>query len=235
MNAPLHIGIIPDGNRRFARRLMENPSKGHELGVSKMKSVFEWCREAGVKIVTFWTLSLDNLDKRPREELDFIFLLARRELDDIVSNPANFIHKNRVRIRCFGNLERLPQELQEKLKGAEKATRGYSDFHMNLAIAYSGRQEMLEAVRKISLQVRDGLDPSLINDPLIRQSLQTNGHPDPDLIIRTGGEKRLSNFLIYQSAYSELAFLDTFWPELTREEFLKTVRDFRSRDRRFGK
>lgn len=235
MNTLRHIAIIPDGNRRLARRLMEDPGKGHEWGLSKMKIVMEWCKELGIEIATFWTLSLDNMKKRPKEELDFIYSLAKSEILDIITNPENTIHKNKVRIRCFGNLEELPCDLRKALKDVEEATKDYSGFHMNLAIAYGGREELLEAVRKIGIQVQNGLDPVAINDPLIRQSLQTNGHPDPELIIRTGGDRRLSNFLIYQSAYSELAFIDKFWPELTKEDFFRTIKDFESRDKRFGK
>ena len=236
MKTPQHIGIIPDGNRRFAKRLMKEPWRGHEWGIDKIKTFFDWSKELNIRVLTFYTLSLENLDSRPREELEFLFSLANQEILSILDNPDSFVHRNRVRVKCFGRLDRVPPQLRDNVKALEKATKDYSDYHMNLAIAYGGRQEILDACQKIGRQVASGkLSPQDINELVLKQNLSTNGHPDPDLIIRTGGEKRLSNFLLYQSAYSELAFLDTFWPELTKEEFTQVIQDFSSRDRRFGK
>ena len=233
---PSHIAIIPDGNRRFAIRLMENPSKGHEWGVDKLKKLFDWCKELGIKTVTFYSLSLENIDKRPKEELDFIFSLTKKEINDILSDKDNFIHKNKIKMSFFGKLEILPEEIQEKIKQAEDATSHYVDFRINFAMAYGGRQELIDASRRIGKAVSSGqLNPEDINEEVIRQNLLTNGNPDPDLVIRTGKEKRLSNFLIFQSAYSELFFSESFWPEFNKEEFTKIIHEFMSRDRRFGK
>jgi tritrans,polycis-undecaprenyl-diphosphate synthase [geranylgeranyl-diphosphate specific] len=236
LNTPTHIAIIPDGNRRFAKRLLEQPSKGHEWGIEKIKSVFEWCKELGIRIMTFYTLSLENIGSRPKEELDLLYALARKELEDVLGNDDNFVNKNRIRMNFFGNLEKLPEDLQGTIRKVARKTGGNSDFHLNMAIAYGGRQELIKASRSIALDIAQGrLSPEAVDELVLRHNLQTNGHPDPDLVLRTGGEKRISNFLLFQSAYSELAFVDTFWPELTRKEFFEEIRKFGERDRRFGK
>jgi len=236
IKVPVHLSIIPDGNRRFAKRLLENPGKGHEWGTEKLKKVLEWCRELGIKNVTFYTLSLENLDKRPKEELDFLFTLARKELNDIINNPKNWTHETRTKLRFFGQLQKLPKDLQEKMERIGEMTKHYKNYSLNLAIAYGGRQEIVDAVRKIASEVSHGrISPESIDELVIKHNLSTNGTPDPDLIIRTGGEKRTSNFLPFQSTYSELIFLDTLWPELEKKEFFKAIREFGERERKFGK
>jgi len=235
-NIPKHIAIIPDGNRRCAKRLLQKPWKGHEWGVSKLKRIFDWSKGFGIKIITFYSLSLENLNKRPKMELKYLFRLAEKEIDDILDNKENFVHKNRIHLTFFGNLERLPAGLQGKIAKAMEATSGYRKYAINFAIAYGGRQEITRACRNIALDVSSGkLSPSDINDAVIKHNLQTNGYGDPDLVIRTGGEKRLSNFLLFQSAYSELAFTDTMWPDLTKKEFSRMIEDYSDRERRFGK
>ena len=235
MNIPESVGIIPDGNRRCAKRLMKQPSKGHEWGVEKLRKILDWCSEAGIKSVTFYSLSLENLDKRPRNEIDFLFNLARHEISAMIDKPDSLVHKNKVRLTFFGNLDRLPKKLMADIKHAEEATRKYSGSRLNIAIAYGGRQELVNASRNIALQISQGkLTPDQVNEIVLRQNLQTNGSPDPDLIIRTGGEQRISNFLIFQAAYSELAFTDTFWPDLKKDEFMKIIQDYSRRQRRFG-
>ncbi len=236
IKVPTSLGIIPDGNRRFAKRLLENPGKGHEWGMKKIEKIMEWCRELEIKNVTFYTLSLENLDRRPEEELDFLFSLARKELGDIINNPKHWVHETRTKMNFFGQLHRLPEDLQEKVKMVREKTKNYKKSNLNLAIAYGGRQEILDAVRKIASEVsQERLSPKNIDEVVFRHNLSTDGTPDPDLIIRTGGEKRTSNFLTFQSTYSELMFLDTLWPELGKKEFFNAVREFGERDRRFGK
>jgi len=235
-NPPIHLGLIPDGNRRCAKRLLKQPWKGHEWGISKIKTVFEWCRELGIKTITFYALSLENMDKRPKRELDFLFNLARKETRDILENNENFVHKYKIRVRFIGRLKRLPGDLQENMKKIEKMTKDYKNYIINFAIAYGGRQEMVDACRTIAFNVAKGrLKPSAITESVIKHNLYTNGGTDPDLIIRTGGEKRLSNFLLFQSAYSEFAFIDSFWPNLKKKEFVSAIKDFSCRERRFGK
>ncbi len=236
MNIPRHVSIIPDGNRRCAKRLMKQPWKGHEWGAEKLKEVLEWCRELGIKTVTVYSLSLENLKKRPRHELDFILELARKEISEMVDNPDSFVHKNRIKLTFFGELERLPDELRKDIARATEATKSYSRHNLNIAIAYGGRQEIVDASRRIGIQIAQGrLSPDEIDEMVLRQNLQTNGNPDPDLIIRTGGEQRISNFLLFQAAYSELKFTDTFWPDITKEELISIIKDYSRRQRRFGK
>jgi len=235
-NIPSHVGIIPDGNRRFAKRLMKNPSKGHEWGVDKIKTMFEWCKEIGIRTVTFYSLSLENFHSRGKEELNFLFGLARKEIDDIINSKDNFVHKNKIKVNFIGKLGMLPKDLQEKIEKAMELTKEYNDYMINFAIAYGGRQEIVDALKDITQKVLSGeLRPEEINESVVKHSLYTNGQVDPDLIVRTGSEKRISNFMLFQSAYSEFAFLDVLWPELSKEEFFRTIQDYSKRQRRFGK
>jgi tritrans,polycis-undecaprenyl-diphosphate synthase [geranylgeranyl-diphosphate specific] len=211
---------------------MLQPWKGHEWGAEKVKEVFGWCKELGITDMTFYTLSLENLGSRPKSELNHLFSIALKELRDVNGNKENFIHKNKVKMYFFGELSKLPRELQNEMTKAMESTKGYKNFRINYAVAYGGRQEILHAVRKLAAETDN---PDSITEDVLRHSMQTNGSIDPDLIIRTGGEKRLSNFLLFQSAYSELAFLDTFWPDLKKDEFVAAIKDFSSRKRRFGK
>ena len=236
MNVPTHISFIPDGNRRFAKRLMKQSWKGHQWGNNKLKDVFQWCADAGVKVITVYALSLENLTSRPKREIDFLLGLAKKEAREIIESRSHFVHKNKIKVKFFGRTDLLPKELQQLFRKAEHKTSSYSSYFLNFAIAYGGRQELVEVSRRIAVKIANGgLDPEDVDEQTVRQNLQTNGHPDPDLIIRTGGEKRLSNFLLFQSAYSELAFTDTYWPALTKKELLTILKDFGNRERRFGK
>ena len=236
MQVPTHISFIPDGNRRFAKRLMKTPWKGHKWGNEKLKDVFQWCTQAGVKVITIYALSLENLTSRPKSEIEFLLSLAKKEANGILEDNGHFVHKSRVRVKFFGRLDLLPKDLCKVFRKAELRTKHYSSHFLNFAIAYGGRQELVEASRRIAVKIAGGkLDPVDVDESTVRENLQTNGHPDPDLIIRTGGEKRLSNFLLFQSAYSELAFTDTFWPALTKKELMSILKDFGGRERRFGK
>lgn len=250
-NLPRSIAVIPDGNRRCAKRLMLQPWKGHEWGAKKVEEVFGWCKELGIKEITIYALSLENLDKRPKAELNHLFDIARKEFHDVNTNGNHHIHKDKVRLHFFGELQRLPKDLQEEIRKASEATKSYSKFRINYAIAYGGRQEILSACRKLAADAARSClaadaargqmaaecpNPSSISEDMLRHSLQTNGMVgEPDLIIRTGGEKRLSNFLLFQSAYSELSFLEPFWPDLTKEQFIAAIEEFSERKRRFGK
>ena len=231
---PKTIGIIPDGNRRLAKRLLKEPWKGHELGVGKLYTVLDWCREAGVSTVTFYALSLENIQKRPKEELEFLYHLIRKELDAILTDPEHRVHKGQAKLIFFGHLNLLPEDIQKKIQQVMERTKNHTGSVVNFAMAYGGRQEILQAAQALADQVRTGQIQG-ITEESFRKQLQTNGYEDPELILRTGGEKRLSNFLPFQSAYAELAFIDTLWPDLTKEEFLKVLDDFSNRDRRFGK
>jgi len=214
---------------------MKAPWKGHKWGIEKVRQVFDWCKELNIRIVTFYALSIENIDKRPKKEIDFILNLVKEDVFDMINNPENFIHKNKVRMGFFGRLDMLPEDFQEDIKKLIEVTKDYDQYFMNYAIAYGGRQEIIDTCKKIGLKIARGeLKPEDINETVIKQNLYTNGMPDPDLIIRTS-ERRMSGFLLWQSAYSELAFIDTYWPELTKEQFMAAINDFKERERRLGK
>lgn len=235
MNIPAHIGIIPDGNRRCAKRLMKQPWKGHEWGAGKLRKVLDWCSELGIRAVTVYALSLENMQKRPRHELDFLIELAKKEISDIV-REGGLAHERGIRMTFFGRLDKLPHDLRDVINDATRQTEQHSSYTLNIAMAYGGRQELVSASRNIAFKISQGrLTPDDVDELVLRQNLQTNGNPDPDLIIRTGGEQRLSNFLLFQAAYSELAFTDTFWPDMEKKEFMSIIQNYSSRQRRFGK
>ena len=236
MRVPEHIAIIPDGNRRLARRLLQKPWKGHEWGFEKVKKVIEWSKEFGIKVITIYTLSLENLERRPKRELDCLFKIARRELTDILENRSNIIHRNKVRLNFVGRIEMLPEDIREMIGKVAELTKNYSNQYVNLAIAYGGRQEIIDASKRIAFDIRKGkIEPEEVDEDLFRRYLWTNGFKDPDLIIRTGGERRLSNFLTFQSTYSELVFVNSLWPEITKEDFVNAIKDFGERKRKFGR
>lgn len=227
-----HLGIIMDGNRRFAKRLMNNPWKGHEWGARKVENVIEWCIEMKIREVTLWSFSIENM-KRPKDEFDFLMNLFEKEFEGVTSNEK--VHKNKVRINVIGRTDLLPERVQSAIKKAIDSTKDYRNYTVNFAIAYGGRQEILDATRKIAEAVKDNkMDLSAIDENSYRKFLYTNGTPDPDMIIRTSGEKRTSGFLIWQSAYSELYFSDKLWPEFEKEDLMAAVNDFKFRKRRFG-
>jgi len=227
-----HLGIIMDGNRRFAKRLMKNPWKGHEWGARKVEKVLEWCIDMKIREVTLWSFSIENL-KRPKDEFDFLMNLFEKEFEGVAGNDK--IHKNRLKINVIGRIDLLPERVQNAIRKAIDSTKDYDDYIVNFAIAYGGRQEILDATRKIAEAVKDNkMDISAIDENTYRKFLYTNGTPDPDMIIRTSGEKRTSGFLIWQSAYSELYFSDKLWPEFEKEDLMEAVNDYKFRKRRFG-
>lgn len=234
-DVPRHVGIVLDGNRRLAKKLLQKPWKGHEYGVKKAREVLSWAHELGIKYVTAYVLSIENFKTRPRRELRYILRYFEDEMDSVLSGK-HVVHSTRTKVRFLGRLFLLPKSLLEKMLRVEKLTKNYKKHVLNIAIAYGGQQEITDAVIKIAKKISDGiLKPCEINEKLIKHSLYTNGTPYPDLIIRTGSEKRLSNFLLWQSAYSELFFLDTCWPELTKQEFVSVIKEYQQRERRFGK
>jgi tritrans,polycis-undecaprenyl-diphosphate synthase [geranylgeranyl-diphosphate specific] len=234
-NRPLqHLGIILDGNRRFAKRLMKQPWKGHDWGAKKASEFLKWCREFGIKYVTMYSLSVQNIFNRPEKELNYIFKIIKREAMALL-DPKHDVHKYGIRVKAIGRLYLLPKDLQQLIKKVEKATKDYKNYFLNVAVAYGGQEEITDAIKKIAKKISGGMiKPSQINEELIRHSLYTDGTPYPDLVIRTGGEKRLSNFLLWQSAYSELAFVKKMWPEFSKKDFLDVIKDFQGRERRFG-
>jgi len=235
MPVPKSVAIIMDGNRRFAKRLMKKPWEGHKIGVMKARDVFKWACEIGIKYITIYTLSIENLKSRPKMELRQIFKYFDNEMDVLLSGD-HIIHKTKTRVRFIGRIKVLPKKLQQKMKKIEHLTERYKDHFLNMAVAYGGRQEIIDACKKIAKKTSKGIiKPGQINENLIKKNLYVSDFPYPDLIIRTGGERRISNFLLWQSAYSELAFTNKKWPEMDKNTFLRIIRNYQKRERRFGK
>ena len=235
MTVPVHIGVILDGNRRFAKQLMKAPWMGHKWGLEKSREVLQWACEAGVKYITAYTLSLENIKTRPKKELEFIFKHLASESDCIISDTGHVVNRFKVRVRFIGRLNELSGTLREKFRNVETATSGNNKHFLNIAVAYGGQQEITDAMKKILEKGLKGIiKPSDLNEDILREHLYTNGQPSPDMIFRTGGERRLSNFLPFQSVYSELIFTDKKWPELTKDDFEGALREFSDRRRRFG-
>ncbi len=232
-NMPKHIAVIMDGNRRYTK-LMGNMEiiDGHKRGVSTLEKVLDWSIELGIEIVTAYAFSTENFN-RPPKEVEGLMNLFQREFEGIAKNPK--IHKNEVRIKAVGNLNLLPENVREAIKIAEDATSSYDKRIVNIAIGYDGRMEIIDAIKKISKEVKDGkLDCEEIDEDMVNRNLYTAGLEDPNLIIRTSGEERLSGFLLWQSSYSELYFCDSLWPELRKVDFLRALRSYQERERRFG-
>lgn len=230
---PTHIGVIMDGNRRAANMLNILPWEGHRLGAEKVNDLIEWCIGLGIGTVTLYAFSTENF-RRTKEELDHLFDLFEEYLNNVAGDRR--IHSNRVRVKAIGKIRLFPERVQRAVRRAEKATEGYSDFLLQLAMGYGGREEVLHAVRSIAMEVKEGrLTPSDITEETISKRLYTKGSPDPQLIIRTSGEERISNFLLWQSAYSELYFCETYWPMFRRIDLLRAIRTYQRRERRFGR
>ncbi|MBS7605763.1 MAG: polyprenyl diphosphate synthase [Candidatus Bathyarchaeia archaeon] len=232
---PEHIAIILDGNRRWASKNRLEPWMGHHYGAKKLEEVLRWCLDLGVKSITLYAFSTENF-QRPREEVERLMDLFREKLKELLANEE--IHKHKVRVKIIGRTYLLPRDLQEMIHRVEEETKDFNGRYLNLAIAYGGRSEIVDAVKKIAYKVARGeLSPEEINEEIFEQHLYTSFLPkqDPDLIIRTSGEERLSGFLLYQSAYSELCFLDVYWPEFRRIDLLRAIRTYQKRIRRFGK
>ncbi len=232
---PDHIAVILDGNRRWAINHSLNPRLGHYHGAYKTERVLRWCLEAGVKTITLYAFSTENFE-RPREEIEELMNIFEKKLRDILQSGD--IHENKVHVRVIGRLGMLSENLRHMIEKVEEATRDYDKHFLNLAIAYGGRAEIIDATRKIAEQIQLGmLLPSQIDEDIFEKHLYTSylSKQDPDLIIRTSGEERLSGFLLYQSAYSELCFLDVYWPEFRRIDLLRAIRTYQTRKRRFGK
>ncbi|MBD3252727.1 di-trans,poly-cis-decaprenylcistransferase [Candidatus Pacearchaeota archaeon] len=223
---PQHIAIILDGNRRFAKRLVLEPWKGHEYGRDKVRKMLNYAKELGIKELTFYALSCENIKSRPKNELEFLYKLFRETFKEIGKEE---LVKNQIKIRFIGNLNLLPEDLKQQCIKLEEQTKNYKGYTVNLAIAYGGKQEITEAVRKI---LRNKISSEQITEEIIENNLYMKDQPD--LIIRTGGEKRTSNFLSWQSAYSEWFFLDKFWPEFEKEDLINCIEEFKQRKRRFG-
>lgn len=220
----MHIGIILDGNRRFAGKHNKKSWEGHEAGAKKVEELFDWCKELNVKELTLYCFSLENFN-RSKEEVNLLMALFKKWFKKLGEDRR--IKKNKIKIRFIGKKELLDKEIQEIMKDIEKKTEKYSNYQINFAIAYGGREEILSAVKNLIKEKKE------INEKNFQNSLWLSN--EPDLIIRTGGEKRTSNFLPWQSVYSEWIFIDKMWPEFTKKDLKEAIIEFKSRERRFGK
>jgi tritrans,polycis-undecaprenyl-diphosphate synthase [geranylgeranyl-diphosphate specific] len=229
---PHHLAIIMDGNRRFAGERGMAVTDGHAAGRDTLEKLLDWCLEVGIRVLTVYALSTENFTRSP-EELEGLMDLFDRALRDIAGDER--VHRNEIRVRMIGKRELLPPRVQEAIRIAEKATEKYSQYRYNVALAYGGRDEILDAIRALAQEVRDGtLEPGQIDSDAVSRRLYTSDLPDPDLVFRTSGEERISNFLLWQSAYSELYFSDVLWPGLTRTDFLRAIQAYQKRRRRYG-
>ncbi|MBI2558640.1 di-trans,poly-cis-decaprenylcistransferase [Candidatus Woesearchaeota archaeon] len=225
---PKHIAIILDGNRRYAKKLGMQPWKGHEFGVKKLEELLEWCRELGVKEVTLYSFSTENF-KRTKQEKNFLFDIFKNEFNNMKYKGSIF--KNRIRVNVIGRLDMFPKDIRKSMKEIMYKTRNHNNFIVNFAMAYGGRQEIVDAFKKIIKETKN-LKPSQIDEELITENLYLKS--EPDMVIRPGGETRTSNFLTWQSVYSEFVFLDKLWPEFTKKDLIKCIEEFKRRERRFG-
>ncbi len=230
---PYHVGIIMDGNRRFAQVLgLADVSMGHVAGRQRLETVLDWCLELDIRILTVYAFSTENF-QRAGPELELLMELFERNFRSMADDER--VHRHKIRVRAIGHLELLPPSVREAAELAMAKTANYDGFHFTVAIAYGGRQEIVDAVRQIAREVRDGtLRAQDVTADTIQQRLYTGDLPDPDFIIRTSGEERISNFLLWQAAYAELYFADVYWPNLDKLEFLRAIWEFQQRKRRFG-
>jgi tritrans,polycis-undecaprenyl-diphosphate synthase [geranylgeranyl-diphosphate specific] len=229
-----NIAIILDGNRRWAFENDLNPWLGHRKGAETVERLLDWCEKLGVKFVTLYTFSTENFRRKP-EEVEAIMQIADEKFRKLLTDER--IHGNKVHVRFIGQVDLLPESLQEVIRDVEKATSTYDSQFLNFAFAYGGRAEILDATKKIAEKVKNGeLKLEDVDETTFEKYLYTSHMPnqEPDLIIRTSGEERLSGFLLWQSAYSELCFLDVFWPDFRLIDLLRAIRTFQNRKRRYG-
>ncbi len=228
---PRHVAIIMDGNGRWAKRQHKPRLFGHKVGVDSVQEIVECAGEWGVKVLTLYAFSTENW-KRPTDEVGGLMGLLKNYLQKELSRML----KNNIRLTCIGNIAKLPKDVREVLESTIKETAGNTKLTLNLALSYGGRAELIRGIQKIAEEVRSGdLSSSEIDEQCIDSHLYTAGLPDPDLLIRTGGEARLSNFLLWQASYAEIYFTDVMWPDFREEAFASAIAEYQGRERRFGK
>jgi tritrans,polycis-undecaprenyl-diphosphate synthase [geranylgeranyl-diphosphate specific] len=222
-----------DGNRRFAQELGLSWEAGHIFGKEKLEEVLDWCFDLGIRVLTIYAFSTENF-KRSENEVKTLMNLLKLELEKAKEDSR--IHQNKVRIRILGHLESLPKDVQQSAKSIMDMTKAYKTYYLNIALAYGGREEIIQAIQHMGSDIKKGkLKVKNISQKTVASYLYTRGLPDPDLILRTSGEERISNFLLWQLAYSELYFSDVYWPALQKRDFLQAIRTYQHRKRRFGK
>ena len=230
---PQHIGLIVDGNRRFAKLKGLASVEGHNAGSRKLEDFLRWCWRLDIKIVTLYGFSKEN-HKRAENEVDYLMDLILEKLKQYQTDPV--VMQERVKIKVIGQRENLTEEMIEEIHKTETVTKDHDRFQLNIAISYGGREEIVEAVKSIAQKVENKeITSNEIDESFFESHLYTQGIPDPDLIIRTSGEERLSGFLLWQSAYSELYFTQVYWPAFRMIDFWRAIRVYQQRERRFGK
>jgi len=230
-NLPAHIAIIMDGNGRWAKKRLLNRINGHEKGSDTVRTMVRTCREIGISYLTLYAFSTENW-QRPKTEVDALMTLLRKFLH---SEQKEMIERD-IRLRVIGQIDRLPAKVQEALHTTMAATKDNTSMTLILALSYGGRAEITRMVQEVGQKIKHGeIDLNAINDDLIADHLYTRDIPDPDLLIRTSGEMRISNFLLWQIAYAEIFVTPTLWPDFSRDELLEILKDYQNRERRFGR
>jgi undecaprenyl diphosphate synthase len=227
---PAHVAIIMDGNGRWAKKRLLNRINGHEKGSETVRTIVRTCRKLGISYLTLYAFSTENW-QRPKAEVDALMALLKRFLQ---SEQKEMVENN-IRLQVIGQVERLPQNVRQALEQTIAATRELTGMNLILALSYGGRAEIIRMVQSVAEKVKRGIiDPDDVNHELVSEHLYTRHIPDPDLLIRTSGEMRISNFLLWQIAYTELFITKTLWPDFSKEEFLQILKDFSLRVRRYG-
>lgn len=230
---PHHIGLIVDGNRRFARFKGLASTEGHNAGSQKLEDFLRWCWRLEIRIVTLYGFSTENYN-RSEEEVDYLMDLILRKLKQYQVDPV--IRQEGVKIKVIGQRSNLSEEMVREIEKTEELTKDHDRFQLNIAVSYGGRAEIVDAIKDIAADIKEGkIEVEDIDEDLVTGHLYTGGIPDPDLIIRTSGEERLSGFLLWQSAYSELYFTEVYWPAFRMIDFWRAIRVYQQRERRFGK
>ena len=230
LKIPRHIAIILDGNRRYAKKHGMKLWRGHEAGAKKVGDLMKWCREFGVKELTLYTFSTENFN-RDKVEVDFLMRLLKKELQRLMDSKD--IHDNKVRINIIGNHKLFSEDIQDMFRDIMERTKDYDGYVLNFTLGYGSREEITNAMRKIGEKISKGeVKVDDINEEMISKNLYLNS--DPDLLIRPGGEKRISNFLLWQLSYAEFVFVDKLLPEFSKDDFLDCIKEFSGRKRRYG-
>jgi len=228
---PLHVAIIMDGNGRWAKKRLFNRIKGHEKGSETVRTIVRACREIGISYLTLYAFSTENW-QRPRSEVAALMTLLKKFLE---SEQKEMLDNN-IRLYAIGQIERLPEDVRQVLYKAMTLTKKNDGMLLVLALSYGGRAEIVRMVKEIVIKTKNGsIDPDLITPEIISEHLYTKEMPDPDLLIRTSGEMRISNFLLWQIAYTEIYVTDTLWPDFGKDELVRILQDYQQRERRYGK
>jgi len=229
---PEHIAVVPDGNRRWARQKGLKSWEGHDAGAKVVEKVLDWCLKYNIPMISFYSLSMDNLKKRPKKEVEHIISILKNELMKLAEDER--IHNNKVRIKVLGDIKSLPEDVKKAVDFVTKKTKKYKKRTLNFLMPYGGRFEIIVAIENIIKDIKKGkLKSKNLTKKIFEKYLFTNGEPDPDLVIRTG-EKRMSDFMIWQTAYSEVFFIDKYWPDFDINDLKMILWEFSGRDRRFG-